>query len=252
MPTMQPVPPATGTLQQAWQQIATKPDRAVIAAWSQAANLPQNQSWVQNSIIVGAVIQAIAGLIAGIIVFIAFHNITGTGVNIGSGFAGSQVASVGGIIVNVIEQPLRYVGEVLALAFGLALFMPESYGSLQARFQRALKPLALAQIGVQVVGLVFAVIASILAAVFSTAAINSVSSGTVSGGLIGGALAFGCLTFLASAGFVAYAITVLVQSGSVASNLNRWAVFGIAILAGIAVAIAVAIINLPLGLLNGI
>ncbi len=248
IPTMQPVAPATGTLQQAWQQIATKPDRAVIAAWSQAANLPQNQTWVQNSLIVGAALAAVAALIVGVLTFIAFSGVTLT-TNVG-GIGGLGAATIGGIIVSIIERPIIYVGSVVALAFGLALFMPESYGPLQARFQRALKPLALAQVGVQVVGLVYGVIVGLLTlAIGRTAVTISTASAAAA---IGSAALFGCLTALIGIGFAAYAVTVLVQSGSVASNLSRWAVFGIALLAGLAVGIATLIINIPLSLLNGI
>jgi hypothetical protein len=113
------------------------------------------------------------------------------------------------------------------------------------RFERALKPWALAQPAVSVVTFVVQLVTIALNFALSSAFGRQalpltppyepqVVIGVVFLGLVAAALGIG---------EVIYSIALLVQSGSVGSGLRRWPVFGIALLANVAVGLVFGIVD---------
>jgi hypothetical protein len=249
-PAMEPTEAASGTFTQAITQIGTKPDRNVIAAWAQAAD----QSWIMIALIASAVIALLSTILQDFIGNAALKGLTFKSQN-GSPVPASL--SVPHILLSAVANSLLFVGLVLGLAYGLAFFMPKSFGDVNERFYRALTPVSLAGVCVGIVSLIYSVITSLLYVPFG-AALATLSSIPASTGSTapkltpaesaaqGPGLGFSCITILLLIGFLTYTITTFVQASAVGSNLSRWNVFFI--LAGTIVTYFVVsnLVGLPL------
>lgn len=232
VPIVQPVPPAQGSLIQAWFSLATHPSRANFAAWSQITT----RNWIIGSIAAGAGIYLLLiGVIAGLILTILNR--------VPSGNAASLPAvSIIGMVIGtaVVLTGVNYLLQVVAQAFGQALFMSQpTYGALKARFVRALRPIALAQVGMTSVLFVLGTIASIIAYF-----VIAPSVGTTNGATVGFTIltVFG-LYALFLIPYTVYGIMLQVQAGSVGSGFSRWAVFGINLLSGFVLGFVVNVIT---------
>lgn len=248
---MPPAPAASGSLTQAWLSIATRMSRANIAAWSQAGD----RSWTTNSLIAVGVIGGVFSLVSGLIFLVANYQLPSSTFSVG-GHLTFHPYGVANLVTTVVESLIGTVGLPLAVAFFLALFMsPAFYGTLGERFQRALKPVALGSVGVAVVVGVFGIVSAGIAlaeqpALQALAAASANSSNPNTAALqasLGPFLGFSCLTLLATAGFAAYGLSVVISTGGVGANKSRGVAFGIALLGGIAFAIVdFLLVQLPL------
>ncbi len=229
-PVIQPVPPASGSLMQAWLSVATKLTRANIASWAQITT----NEWVTISIVVSTVLYALYGAaialaIQNILPQIVAANATATGV---PATTFTNVYTIEGIAYGAFV-PLVFVAEALFYPLMLALFMPDTYGTVRQRFARAIKPWALTLPAITVVGLVLGaiVVALIFTAgpVISSAALNPNTPPPALGTL----LALFLLVSVLSIPAVVYTYALVLQSGSVGSDKSRWVALGAYLLAGL-------------------
>jgi len=207
---------------------------------------------VMNALIACGVIALASTILSDLILNAAIHGLTF------KNHVGPSATSVLHMIVGSIADSLLFVGFVLALAYGLAFFMPKSFGDMNTRFYRALTPVALIGVCVAITSLIYSVVSAFLYVPFGKAyatytSIPFNSSGSTTAPLTpaqsaaqGPVLGLSCISILLLIGFVAYAITAFVQAGAVGSNLSRWMTFFI--LAGTFVAYYLVnnVVQLPL------
>ncbi len=239
------VPPAVGTLFQAWRALGRRPSRQNYAAWAQA----MQPGWIRSSVITATAITLVFGIILfggifGGLIFL-FNTVAANDPQIGANnpAINGVLGSFGlffGLIALVI--PLNFLASVFAIPFGQAVFMSSTLGTLRQRYDRALKPWALAQVPLQFVSAVgFTVFVGLIALLFVIGA-NQPSNSTIGALMLVGFL----LYFVVLIPLSIYSIAQQVQAGSVGTGLNRWAVFGINLLTGFVLGIALNIVTQPL------
>jgi hypothetical protein len=144
-----------------------------------------------------------------------------------------------------------YFAQVFAIPFGQALFMSPSLGSVGQRFQRAMRPWALAQVGLQTLGVlavaIFAVVFTTmllpsLHTLIATAAPDGTPTDAASQSAVGGILGTFGILFLFSIPAAIYGIAMQVQPGAVGAAMNRWAVFGINLLTSVVLGFVLGIV----------
>jgi len=219
-PQSPPEPPATGTVSQAWRSIGTNMDRRNIAAWAQSST----SRWTRNSLIASAVLIAVTGLLSWIIRVLEdvpfVQQIQAPG-NMTILLEGTLRV----IIRNFIFGPIELIVGLVALAFGLALFMPQYLGPLRGRFQHVFPLLALAQVPLQVVLFMSSMIIGV-------SRINSTLEESIQ--------------ILLSLLIAVYGTVLSLQVGSVASNQPRWTVFIISLGVGLIVLLVFKLLTAPL------
>lgn len=238
MPTVQPVPPAQGSLVQAWVSLAIRPSRENFAAWSQITT----RNWIIESLAAGVGIYL---LLMGVMLGLIFA--LNRGIPASGGAVLPAIGIVGTISVVIIGLvAVNYTLQVLTQAFGQALFMSkETYGALKVRFTRALRPIALAQVGITAVFFLLFTIASIIAYLIVSPVMGSVNQSAIASTIFGVVGIF----FLFLIPNAIYGIMLQVQAGSVGSGFSRWAVFGINLLSGFALSF---VFNIVIQLFSGI
>ncbi len=245
---------AEGGLGSAWLGTALHPARRVIAAWS--AQAETKKGWVRGSLFMGVVISAIGAAIGGVILYSTNTEVPrSTGITIG-GAVQYHSYPLAEIFTNLVQTPISYLAATFAIAFALALIMPGSYGSMNERYQRVLKPLALVSVGAQIVAALYTVVGALLLMAFSsklqaltTAATQKPVNTTVVTNALGAIVPYYGFAGLALVIYGVYSLILYVQSGAVGSNQNRWAVFGMSLAAAIVVGIITSILYTPLNLI---
>ena len=233
------VPAAQGTLFEAWRSLATKPSRRNYVAWAQA----MQPGWVRDSVIAATILSAIYGVVM-FVGFFIFANALGS--TLTATATDSSTASGVAITQNILHGesffflliPVFYVVQIFAIPFGHAVFMSSSLGTVRQRYERALKPWALAQVPLQLSQAIFGVILGLFFLLLGTQLSNSTGAAI--------ALIVLFVVIVAGIGLGVYSYIQQLQSGSVGSGLIRWAVFGINLLTGFVVGIAVELVLAPL------
>ena len=234
----QTVPPAEGSLFQAWVSVGTRLTRQNIASWAQASK----RGWTAWSIITYLIITllpllalAIGGAIVG--PSIMQNLVTSQGQTISAADLQSlQIGLIITAVVLVIAAPLLVLASLYATTFFLALFMPATLGTLRERMRRAIKPYALSLPATGLVSTLSLVIAGLLIVLLgSSFHISTVTTvaGTPAPTPFPTSFALGSLVFDAiSLALTVYTYALFLQTGSVGTTLSRIAVFGIRLLAG--------------------
>ena len=133
------VPPAEGTLPQAWLAVAktifpiTRSNVVAFAAWAGAATRP----WVIVSLGVGLCLFWLNALVGSFftpdIGLVTLHGLTRKDELL------------------LLLSPISYLAAILLIPLAVAVVTPRYFGGLGARFLRVLRPWALAQVGIGVV-----------------------------------------------------------------------------------------------------
>jgi hypothetical protein len=221
-------PPKTGTIWQAWYSIATDISRTNIASWANGAR----DGWVSLSISIYILITIVANVFSMRDIKDSFlGNIRSQEQAFDSADAYSSLIhwfetySVHFVIGLVISATIFAFIAIFNTALWQAMFMPQTLGTFGERYKRAIKPFVLALMGPAILNLATAFLSFIL-------------------GIIGGpiALAFAAILSLISLAAIVYNIAIFVQAGSVGTTLNRWYVFGIAVLGMVVFAFVFSII----------
>jgi hypothetical protein len=224
------ISPATGSLQEAWRSIASTLSRTIIASWSQITT----RRWITTSLLAAAVIAFMFNTFGQTLVYVRHMSL---------GTADTRVLLTS--IYNVIKSPISFVGGILLVSYGLAIFMPPSLGEINQRFLRALKPLALSSVGLAISGGLVAFFGQ-LTKVFTDG--YHFSGQNLPEIAFRGSL--GCLTSLLIIPLVIYSIALFIQAGSIGSTLERWKVALISIASFIVFGIAIGILSIPFGILG--
>lgn len=219
------VPAAEGSVVQAWISVATKPSRQNYVAWAQRVT-PQ---WVTQSILAAAGLLVVTAIIVAVLVHTIFQSIISAiqanpnYITSSTAIQNATNALTGYSIFLVFAVIVSYVAQVFAIPFGQAVFMSPSLGSLGQRFQRALRPWVLAQVGLQALGVILvAIVALILTnillpglhAVIATAAPDGTASDAATQSAVGSFLGTFGLLFLLSIPASIYSIVMQVCWGS--------------------------------------
>jgi hypothetical protein len=228
---LQPIPvvPASGTLTQAWRDVALHPTRHTFATWAQAAQ----RQWVILSLVVGAGLATITTTFDQI-----RTHITPVSSPSDLGRFLPPYTATATSVVAVITSPVGFVLGVLGVAASLAFFMPATYGTWTARFTRALRPWALAQVGLGVVGVLLSGLSLLL-----SLAIRAYSGPIPNLAALPAVIALGVLTFACGIGLVIYFFVMLLQAGTVGSDLGHWTVLGAALLGYIVAGLVTALLS---------
>jgi hypothetical protein len=242
------VPPAQGSVAQAWVALATHPSRQNFVAWAQIAT----RDWIAQSIALGFAFYFVYTLLTSFGLYSLTHTIiTGLPAN-GSANAAQVLAAFGNTyVITLILGLLSYLAQVFAFPFGQALFMPATFGPLGQRYQRALRPWALAQPAIAGIELLLGLILFGLGYLLIVPNLHNLSNAGNSqiNTLASNGLVFVLVIGLFSVGSTAYLIMLEVQSGAVGAAMNRWAIFGINLLTSLVIGIAANIILQPIFLL---
>jgi hypothetical protein len=237
------VPPTRGTLFQAWVSVGTRLTRQNIAAWAQASQ----KGWAAWSIVTYLILTVLPFLAAAIVgafisPSIAQNIATASGQTISaSDLQALQIGFAVAAAVIAIVVPLFGLGSQYAIVFFWALFMPQGLGTIRERMSRAIKPYALA---LPATGLAAFIVATIsFSSVAYILSIVNYASFASNAPQIPPALGIVLpVFFLIATAAEVYTISLLVQSGSVGTTLNRWAVFGIDLLAGLIFGFAIDVL----------
>ncbi len=242
----QMVPPASGSLLQAWLSIAVHPSRQNIAAWAQIATA----GWVRASIIVAVVLQLAYATVLALVI----HSIVESALSQATGLDAatqSSLQSMANLIFGVVLiAPVTYLLKVFAIPFGQALFMSSGLGTTGQRFQRALKPWALAQVGMTSATFLFGLLIVVLLEVQLVPSLQSlIASNGASGpstAFVNSVFTLYGLIFLVYIPFTVYQYMMQIQSGAVGAAMNRWAIFGINLLTALVVGLVLNIVLQPI------
>lgn len=121
--------------------------------------------------------------------------------------------------MTAIFLPLLFLGQIFVIPFGQALFMSSSFGTLGQRYQRALRPWALAQVGIYAIYSLFFLIATGVVLAFILPLIQTYGNdSTIVATSLSGALG---IVFLLVIPTEVYLIAMQVQSGSVGTGMGR-------------------------------
>ena len=242
------VEPASGPITKAWTQIALRPDRHLIAAGAQAAP----DSWAMISIITAALI-GIAGSLVGSLIL----GVTKAQTDDGKGVL-VAATTFGNTVSGAINKGISAISGIVIFAMILAFFMPSAIGTFRTRYQRAVKPIAIAAIGIQVFNFILTIVSSAISIklgpylhtliVASKAAQSDPTAAqNAFGQAIGPVLGLSAPILVLAIGYAVYTIFETIQSGSIGSGLsNRWAVFGGFLLALILTGFIATIVSFPL------
>jgi hypothetical protein len=238
MPILQPVAPASGSLVQAWVSVATKPSRQNFAAWAQITT----DGWVRGSIATAFALVVLldAALTLGIYNLVQSINTSINTANPGVVPVGSATIAPT-YLISLALVPIFSVGQMLVIPFGQAIFMSPAMGTLRQRYTRALRPWALAQVGMYFVTLVFIAVGVGVGFLIISPQVNAAPSA-----LVGSILGTVGIFFLIGIPAEVYLVAMQVQSGSVGTGMSRWAVFGINLLTGLVLGLAYNIILQPI------
>ena len=240
-------PPATPSeegLLMDWVRIGLNPSRQRMAAVAQT----QSTQGLRQSFIAIGIIAALTSIATSIIYFT-----TSTRVPVGQN-ATYQPYTFNQAAINLLEQLISYMVIPVFVALALALFMPKHWGAFVDRFRRALWPAALVTVPIQAVNFVATIITTLLT-VHATPALITLTTLTgktdpasvklqdqLSQTLSGPFTLIALVTGL----FTAYAVVQYIQSGAVTSQLHRFGIFGIMVLAFIVYEVALAVVLYPL------
>lgn len=237
------VPPASGSLVQAWFSVGTKLSRQNIAGWAQACK----PGWVTWSIAVALMLYTLP--FVGLAIATPFwtqslpslSDSTVSGSDLNNLRTGLNI----GAVVLAVLIPVFYLGMIYSINFFWALFMPKELGTLGQRMRRAIRPYALTLPAVALISTILLILVMLVEAqvfssmhLFDPTYLSSHPNATVSP-----YAGWSALLDLVSLAISAYAISLLVQAGSVGTTLSRWAVFGIYYLAAIALELVVVILS---------
>lgn len=242
------VPPAQGSVAQAWVALATRPSRQNFVAWAQIAT----RDWVLQSIALGFAFYFVYALLLSFGLYSVTNTIITGLPSSGSVSFTQAIAAFGNTyVITLIIGPLVYLAQAFAIPFGQAIFMPATFGTLGQRYQRALRPWALAQPAYGILVLLVGLVGFGLGYLLLVPNLQNLSTASSSqlGTLEGNATIMFLVIFLLLGLGTAYSITMQVQSGAVGASMNRWAVFGINLLTGFVLGIAENIILQPIALL---
>ncbi len=155
-PIIPPVPPASGSLPQAWVSVAFRPSRQNFSAWAQITT----RGWVAWSLGLASVL---AGLALSVLSLLAPRYIewqialtnatnaaqdpTATTIPVPDFSPYTLPIAIGAFVLGT----LYYLVIAFAIPFGQSLFMSAFLGTRAQRHQRAMRPWALAQVGQAVV-----------------------------------------------------------------------------------------------------
>jgi hypothetical protein len=242
------VPPAEGSLFQAWVSVGTRLTRQNIAAWSQACK----RGWVAWSIaayLTIALLPFLAVVIWGAIAgpSLIQNLFTSAGETISAAdIQRLQNGFIIAAIVIAIVVPLLALASLYATTFFWALFMPATLGTVRERMRRAIKPYALILPATGLVtflafGLAAVVIALVASNIHFSGGSTAAENATVtqaSSLLILGSL----ITNAFSIALGVYTYSLLLQAGSVGTTLSRLTVFGIDLLAGLVFGVVISVL----------
>lgn len=211
------VAPTQGNLVQAWFAIATNLSRRSIAARAQA----MQPHWATWSIVIGVIFSALAGILNGMrqLAFPNPANLAGGSHNAQSSLISENFIH-GEAIATLFVTPLFFFAEIFLLPWFLSFFMTPLLGSSRQRFQRALKLFALIQPLIGTIALIEAILSF---AIYRYAP------------------AYDLVVSILVQPFLVYMISLNIQTGAVGAGLKRWPVFGIELLAYLAVTFVVLI-----------
>ena len=245
----QVVPPAQGTLFQAWLSIGRNLSRQNIASWAQA----RKPGWTRTSIGVYLAFSMVPLIVLAGILFVVLpsfvQNVAATS-NPPFSLSSADVQQIQTVAI-VVAMLMVILVPVLALAsmFGyiwfLALFMPSELGTVRERMRRAITPYALT---LPVAGAV-SFLLNIATFIFLAFALSNFNASNPSS--ISTFAAFSPILNVLSIGVSVYAICLFLQSGSVGTTLSRWAVFGINLLWGFAVGVVFIILGIIIFVIVG-
>ncbi len=238
------VPPAEGTLFQAWRALALKPSRQNYVAWAGAVQ----PGWVRSSILAGSIITLAFGGMLFLVIFFGADSISTNLFHTSTSPSPEESIT---FLRNIIRLesffflliPVFYVANVFAIPFGQAVFMPSALGTLRQRYDRAMKPWALAQVPLQLAEFVIGMIG--IGIFFLVFIISQATGSTNADALFSSFSISSLLFFVLSMAANVYVYAQQLQSGSVGSGFNRWAVFGINLLTGFVTAIAAELVLAP-------
>lgn len=251
-PPFIPVPPASGSLWEAWATVARRPTLRNFAAWAPTMTSRR----IAGSFAALLALQLVILGLAAVPFFVMLARISNAfnTLSVQTGTAAPSfpaptatpqffAVSAGVVLVSLALQ----LGMLLLYPLSLALFASPTLGTLRQRYQRVLRPWALA---LPPAALVSAILIAIWAAVsllifvlnpigvtFDTASILTTFD-----------IPF-LLLFVVAIPSSLYQYTMQMQSGATGTNMNRWAVFGILLATGFIVSIVVQIVMTPLTLL---
>lgn len=215
------IPPAEGSLLQAWFSVGTKFTRQNIASWAQASK----KGWTTWSIVTYLSLLMFPYLLFAI------------GGAIG-GPSNTRVAFIIGTVAIVLLFPLFTLGSLFATTFFWTLFMPKTLGTQRERMTRAIKPYALVLPAAGIVTFVSLVISGIVVAISASTTHFSGTTGTSISTQSSSVFFLGSLVFDGfSLALSVYIYSLFLQAGSVGTTLTRIAVFGITLLAGLIVGV---------------
>jgi hypothetical protein len=208
----QTVPRIEGSLPSAWIKVATRFSRANFAGLVQG----RDNSIITLSLAAGMILGVVASVIEGIATLATANQ-------------GNWLATPRHIVISAIAgmllSPISYLVGVLGQAVALTYLMHPTLGTFRQRLARVLRPLSLSLIGIGVVAIARSLVQAGITLVIPHP--TELSIGTVG-------LGYGigqCGNALAALGFIVYSMTLTVQSTAVGSNLPRFVVFILTIVA---------------------
>ena len=244
----QTVPPAEGSLFQAWVSVGTRLTRQNIASWAQASK----RGWTAWSIVTYLVITllpflalAIGGAIVGPSLIQNISTSDGQPIS-ATTLQSIQTGFIIAAVAFVVVLPLFALASLYATTFFLALFMPTTLGTLRERMRRAIKPYALILPATGLVSMLTLVIGGVVIALVGInlhIPTTTTPSGTPAPTPFPTGFATGSLIIDAfSLTLSVYTISLFLQAGSVGTTLSRIAVFGIQLLAGFVFEIVILVV----------
>ncbi len=228
------VPPANGSMCDAWLTCAFRPTRANFAAWAQITT----RRWIWSAFVVASLLSAIGSFIVAII-FVNYWNtlaLSITAQEVQQGITTTTtlptVSPVVAGLLFAVFAPLNVASTLFAYPFGHAVFMPASMGSLRQRFVRALRPWSLIVVGQALLSTVTISAIAITFGAIVTPYLANLTQGNGGSGFLAPFLLTEGLLLLISIPLSVYSISLQVQSGSVGTTFPRIGVFGINLLTG--------------------